>query len=307
MIPHSFAAESGIHISLKAEPLFHIGPLTVTNAMVYGTVVAVLIGCMSLYAAKRMKVKSQKFGVVSLMEIIVEYVINMLQSPFGSREKAAKFAPVFAFYFLFILVNNLMGVLPIVGPGVALGDTPLFRPFTADLNGTIAMSVVAILLVQYMSIKEQGGKKHLQHYFSDRPANPINFFIGILEVFGEFTRIISLSLRLFLNTAVGEILIAVFTSMIIASGRTPVAVIPILLFEALVAYIQAYVFTVLAGTYLGLAISHADHGEHGDNQGTDIGPEPDALTALDPNYASRTSNDHHSPAHLNNQVAGSDG
>lgn len=305
MMLSRFAAENGIHISLKAEPLFDLGPLTVTNAMVYGILTAVLIGFMATYAAKRSKLRASR-GLTNLIEMIVEYVINMLQSPFGSREKAAKFAPVFAFYFLFILVNNLMGLLPIVGPGVAVGETPLFRPFTADLNGTIAMSVVAIVLVQYMSIKEQGGKKHLQHYFSDKPANPINFFIGVLEVFGEFTRIISLSLRLFLNTAVGEILIAVFTSMIIASGRTPVAVIPILLFEALVAYIQAYVFTVLAGTYLGLAISHADHGEHGDNQGTDIGPEPDALVALDPHYASRIS-DHHSPARSNNQAVGSDG
>jgi F-type H+-transporting ATPase subunit a len=138
--------------------------------------------------------------------------------------------------------------------------------------------VIAIITVQYLSIREQGGKKHLQHYFSDKPPNPINLFIGLLEVFGELTRILSLSLRLFLNTAVGEILIAVFTSMILASGRTPVAVLPIFLFEALVAYIQAYVFTILAGTYLGMAISHADHHD-----------------------------DHHSPATLKNQAAGSDG
>lgn len=300
------ATESGIHISLKAEPLFTVGPLTVTNAMVYGLLTAILIGFIATYAAKRSKVKAAK-GLTGLMELLVEYVISMLQSPFGSRAKAAKFAPIFAFYFLFILVNNLMGLLPIVGPGLAVGETPIFRPFTADLNGTIAMSVVAIVLVQYMSIKEQGGKKHLQHYFSDKPANPINFFIGILEVFGEFTRIISLSLRLFLNTAVGEILIAVFTSMIIAGGRTPIAVIPILVFEVLVAYIQAYVFTVLAGTYLGLAIAHADHGEHGDHEGTDIGPEPDALLAADPNYTSRVSPVHHSPARSNNQTVGSDG
>ena len=91
--------------------------------------------------------------------------------------------------------------------------------------------------------------------------NPINFCIGLLEVFGAFTRILSLSLRLFLNTAVGEILIAVFTSLILTGGRTPIAVIPIILFELLVAGIQAYVFTVLTATYLSLAISHA-HDEH---------------------------------------------
>jgi F-type H+-transporting ATPase subunit a len=87
--------------------------------------------------------------------------------------------------------------------------------------------------------------------------------VGILEVIGEFTRVLSLSLRLFLNTAVGDILLAVFTGLVLASGRTPFAVIPIFLFEGLVAYVQAYVFMVLTGTYLGMAIAHAD--EHHDD------------------------------------------
>lgn len=253
-----FAAESGIHISLKAEPLFDLGPLTVTNSMVYGLLVAVVITVVMIWAARRISVLPAK-GPAAWFEIMMEYVTNLLTGPMGTRERAARFAPVFGFYFVFIMITNLLGIIPLVGPAIEYNGTPLFRPFTADLNGTIAMSVIAILIVQYLSIREQGGKKHLQHYFSDKPWNPINLFIGILEVFGEFTRVISLSLRLFLNTAVGEILIAVFTSMILASGRTPLAVIPILLFEALVAYIQAYVFTVLAGTYLGMAIAHADH------------------------------------------------
>ncbi len=259
----SFAlfAASDIHVSLKAEEIFVLGPLTVTNSMLYGLVCAIAICALMVYAARKIKVKPGK-GVAALVEMLVEYVTNMLMGPFGTREKAAKFAPIFGVFFLFIMFNNLLGLLPIVGPGVNVGGTPLFRPFTADLNGTIAMSIIAIVFVQFLSIKEQGGKKHLQHYFTNKPLNPINMFIGILEVFGEFTRVLSLSLRLFLNTAVGEILVAVFTSLVISSGRTPLAVIPIILFEALVAFIQAYVFTVLAGTYLGMAIAHADHDDH---------------------------------------------
>lgn len=264
MLTKIFAA-SDIHVSLKAEKIFSLGPLNVTNSMIYGLLCAVLIGGLMIYAAKRIKLHPAK-GFAAIIEMLVEYVTGMLAGPFGSRERAAKFVPVFGFFFIFIMFNNLLGLLPIVGPGVysnvESGHVPLFRPFTADLNGTVAMSVIAIVIIQYLSIKEQGGKKHLQHYFTDKPLNPINMFIGLLEVFGEFTRILSLSLRLFLNTAVGEILIAVFTSMILASGRTPIAVLPIFLFEGLVAYIQAYVFTILAGTYLGMAIAHA--GEHHD-------------------------------------------
>ncbi len=272
MVPAIFAAESNIHVTLKAETLFTVGPLNVTNSMVYGLISAVLIATLMIVAANRIKVSPKKGFFRNMVDYMIEFIVNLLEAPFGSRKLAEKFTPYFGIYFIFIIFSNLLSLLPIVGESVFSRGADgvhlaLFRPFTADLNGTIALAVIAILMVQYLSVKQQGLKGHLQHYFSDKPANPINFFIGILEVFGEFTRVLSLSLRLFLNTAVGEILIAVFTSMILANGRTPLAVIPIFMFEGLVAFIQAYVFTVLAGTYLGLAISHADHGDsHSDHQ-----------------------------------------
>lgn len=248
-----------IHVSLSAEKLFKLGPVTVTNSMLYGIIVATLIILVLTTVAKKIKVKPQK-GAAGPVEMIVDFVLSLIEGPLGSRDTAVKLAPYFTTYFVFILFSNLTALLPFVGPGLTMmvdGEkTPLFRPFTADLNGTIALAVIAIIMVQILSIRQQGGKNHLKHYFSDKPFNPINFFIGLLEVFGEFTRVLSLSLRLFLNTAVGEILVAVFTSMVIAGGRTPLAVLPILLFEMLVAGIQAYVFTILAATYLGLATAH---------------------------------------------------
>ena len=267
-----------VHVSLKAEELFQLGPLHVTNSILYGFICSALIALFFIWVARRIKLHPKK-GFTAIIELIVEHIISILEGPFGSRQKAIKYAPIFGVYFIFVFFSNILALLPIVGPAVyssAEGlHVPLFRPFTADLNGTVSMAVVAIILVQYLSIKEQGARFHLRHYFSDKPKNPINFFIGLLEVFGELTRIMSLSLRLFLNTAVGEILVVVFTSMIVASGRTPLAVLPILLFEVLVAYIQAYVFLVLTSTYLGLAIGHHD-----------------------------TNHDHHSPAKAMNHSSG---
>lgn len=274
----SFVAATDIHVSLKAEPIFTVGPLTVTNSMIYGVICAVLIGAFFVWVAKRIHVKAQK-GVGQIVEFGVEYIVNLLHGPLGSHSAAVKYAPLFGAYFFFIICTNLLGLVPLVGPGLTVDidgtHTPLFRPFTADLNGTIAMAVIAIIMVQVLSVREQGGKKHMQHYFTNKPFNPINLFVGILDIFGEFTRVLSLSLRLFLNTAVGEILIAVFTSMIAANGRTPLAAIPIFLFEMLVAYIQAYVFTVLSATYLGLAISHA-HEYDDDHQPARIPDEVEA-------------------------------
>ncbi|HIA91655.1 TPA: F0F1 ATP synthase subunit A [Candidatus Saccharibacteria bacterium] len=252
-----FAAEDSAHISLKAEGVFTIGDFTVTNTMLYSPLVALAIVALGIYASKRIGLKPAR-GIAGFFELIVEYVINMLTIVFGNRKKAVKFAPVFGVYFIFIMLNNMSGLLPWVGSGLAFGPTPAFRPFTADLNSVLALSIFSICMVQYLSIKESGLKGHLQHYFTDKPANPINLFVGFLEVLGEVTRVISLSLRLFLNTVIGEILVSVF--IFISGPATPFTLVPIILFELLVAYIQAYIFTVLSATYLAQAIHH-DH-EH---------------------------------------------
>ena len=176
------SGDSGIHVSLKAEKIFEIGGLSVTNSMLYGFLVALFMAVLLVFVARKSSVKA-KNGVIAIIEMIVEFVVGLLESAFGSREKAYKYAPVFGTFFLFILFSNVLGLLPIVGPGLnsttAEGTVPLLRPFTADLNGTIVMSVVAIIAVQVMSIQAQGFKGHLTHYFSDKPFNPINFFIGI--------------------------------------------------------------------------------------------------------------------------------
>lgn len=266
---HHFAATE-IHVSLKAEKVFSLGPINVTNSMLYGVICAAIIIAIMLWAAKKISVLPKK-GPSQIIEMLVEFVLDLLQGALGSRARAVKYAPMLGTFFIFVLFNNLLGLLPLVGPGLTMNvdgeHNPLLRPFTADINGTIALAVIAIIMVQVLSVMEQGGKAHLRHYFTDKPLNPINFFIGILEVFGELTRIMSLSLRLFLNTAVGEILVAVFTSLVAGGGRTPVAALPIILFEVLVAGIQAYVFTVLVTTYLGLATSHSQeaHEDHTDH------------------------------------------
>lgn len=253
----------GPHIALSPEEITKVGGFTISNSIIYGAICAVLLALILLVSRRKIRIKAAR-GFAQIVEILVEFIIGLVEGPLGSRKKAVKYAPIFGTFFLFIIFSNLMGLLPIVGPGVfartAEGNTPLFRPFTADLNGTIAMAVIAIITIQYLSIKESGFLGHLKHYFTDKPFNPINMFIGVLEVFGEFTRMISLSLRLFLNTAVGEILISVFA--FIGKDFRSFTILPVAMFEMLVAGIQAYVFTVLCATYLGLAISHGHDDEH---------------------------------------------
>ena len=256
----------GLHVSLKAEKLFNLGPFTINNSVLYGAICGLVILTIFITARFKIKYRPTKSKLANGVEYLIGFVLDMLTGSLGSRDLAVRFAPFYLAIFSIIITSYLLSLFPIVGEGIfartAEGQFPLFRAFTADINATLAMAIVAIIGIQIMSIRTQGVKKHLQHYFSDKPLNPINFIIGVIEVFGELTRILSLALRLFLNTAVGDILIVVFTSLIAPGGRTPLAVAPIFLFEILVAGIQAYVFTVLCATYLGLAVSHAHEDHH---------------------------------------------
>ena len=256
-------AEDGPPIALSPEAVTHFHGLVISNSVIYGAICSVLLGVILVMANKRIRLRTNR-GLSQIVEMMVEFVIDLIEAPLGSRKKAVQYAPIFGTFFFFIVFSNLMGLMPFVGPGVyattAEGTFPLFRPFTADLNGTIAMAIIAIVTIQYLSIKESGFGGHLKHYFTDKPLNPLNFFVGLLEVFGELTRVLSLSLRLFLNTALGEILISIFT--FIGKDFRSFTILPIATFEILVAIIQAYVFTVLCATYLGLAISHGHDDEH---------------------------------------------
>ncbi len=248
----------GPHITLKADHLFEIGGVAITNSVIYGIVIIAVLIAVGVYLANRTQIRPVR-GAVALFEMLTEGLVGMMEGIFGDRQKAIKYTPVFGTFFIFIVVTYITGILPYVGEGITYNETPVFRAFIADLNGTVAMAIIAILIVQYYSIQELGILGHFRHYFTDKPLNPMNLFIGILEVIGEFTRIMSLSLRLFLNTAVGEILIVVFA--FVGGYFASLTVFPIVVFEILIALIQAYVFTVLAATYLALAISHPG-GEH---------------------------------------------
>ena len=152
----------------------------------------------------------------------------MVEGAFENKKTAKKYTPYFVTIFFFILLNNWLGLLPIVGEGIKSNDYPLFRPFTADLSATLAMGIVTMIVVYVASIRESGGfKKYMRHFFVGSPKNPLFLIIGILEMITDLTRVISLSLRLFLNVAIGEIVIAVFSYL--GHVLAPITALPFLL------------------------------------------------------------------------------
>lgn len=246
-------ADTGPKVHIAPSVLFEYNGFGITNSMVFAWVCAlILIIGLSLIA--KMMTLRPRGGFIQFIEIGTDFVISMLEGSLGSRAKAIKYAPYFATIFFFIAISNILGLLPGVGEAFTYEEVPVFRPFTADLNGTLAAAAISMILIQYFAFRESGFIPHLRHYFAGKLWNPLTYLIGIYEVFNELIRVFSLALRLFLNIAIGEIIIAVFAYL--GKFAAPITSFPFLFLELGVAVLQAYIFVMLSVTYLALAIKH---------------------------------------------------
>src|SRR5699024_6623164 len=137
-----------------------------------------------------------RFG--GAVEFIISYLLNLVEST-GGKKLGRTIFPLVSGLFIFIILANFSGLLPGVG-SILVGDVPLMRPPTADLNMTLAMSTTTFIAVQVFGIRAHGVGGRLKHM-----ATPA--FIFPIEVVSEFSRIISLAARLFGNVFAGEVLL----------------------------------------------------------------------------------------------------
>jgi F-type H+-transporting ATPase subunit a len=263
-----FGVEGPI-VYVSPREVFQIGGFHITNSILYGWICAISLIVLFIWAARRVTVKP-KGGFIQIVEVGVDFITNLVENSFDDKAVARKYVPFFVTLFMFILFNNWLGLLPFVGEGLHGHTGPLLRPFTGDLNGTFAMGAVTMLTVYIASIKEAGGPlKYLKHFFIGSPMNPLFLLIGLLEMFTDLTRVLSLSLRLFLNITIGEIVIAVFAYL--GHILAPLTALPFTLLEFLVAALQAYIFTILSVMYLAIAVNHSSaHPEEADLTGEDL-------------------------------------
>ncbi len=242
-----------IHISLAAEPIFHIGGFPVTNSLLVSLFASVILIVGAIIFSKTFKKIPQRGQ--SVIEMIVEALLNLAESIGGPRTR--DFLPLVISLFLYILLCNWVGLLPGFGSigfkEVKEGHevfVPLLRGATADLNMTLALAIVSFCSIQFfgLSHRKLGYLKKFINFDS-----PISFFTGILELISEFAKIISFSFRLFGNVFAGEVLLTVVVFLV------PVIVpLPFLGLEIFVGFIQALVFAMLTLVFINSAVSHGE-------------------------------------------------
>ncbi|HSH31971.1 MAG TPA: F0F1 ATP synthase subunit A [Candidatus Saccharimonadales bacterium] len=247
-----------MHISLKAETLFHIGSWPVNNSLLAGVIGSLLIAVVFWLGARALK-RSPRSRLAQIVESLCEVIVDAIEAVTHDRAKALRFFPLLATLFIFILINNWLGLLPGVGSITVQteeGVVPLLRGANADLNTTLALAIISVVMTQVYAVRELGVIGHLSKYFS---TNPVLSFVGLLEIVSEFSKMISFSFRLFGNIFAGEVLLIVISALVPLVGP-----LPFFGLELFVGLIQALVFTMLSLVFLEIASSsHGGHKESG--------------------------------------------
>ena len=259
-------AESGPSVHIAPAPVFQLGGLTITNSILYGWICMAFLLVLFIWVARKVTIHP-KGGIVQFIEMGAEFMMNTVESGFENKKQARKYMPYFVTLFFFLLVNNWLGLLPGVGEALTVNGVPVLRAFTADLNATLAAATITMIYVYGASIAAFGSPlKFLRHFFVGSPLNPLYFVIGILEMVTNLMRVFSLAIRLFLNVAVGEIIIAVFTYL--GQVLAPVSAAPFTAVELFVGALQAFIFATLATMYLAAAVNGAAHEQHEQHETT---------------------------------------
>lgn len=243
-----------MHISLAAQTLFFIGSFPVTNAILTSWLVSLTLILVALTSRGRF-----------LLEMVYEGIEDLAVSIAG--EKGRNYTPLAVTLFLFILLSNWLGLIPGVGSigvnskeGEETVFAPLVRSATADLNTTLALALISVIVAQILGIRASGLLSHLKH------------FINPLEIISEFSKILSFSFRLFGNVFAGEVLLAAAASiLILVSGVNRVwygipggiIMIPFVALEILVGLIQAFIFCALTLVFISVFTAHPNHGKEG--------------------------------------------
>ncbi len=268
-----------IEINIQPDVLFTIPGigLPVTNTLLCTWIVIVLLIVFVILMRRR---KDQvPHGFQNFAEWSVESLQNLVKGVAG-EERGRKFFPLVATLFVFILFCNLLDVIPGIDTiGTVHGDvlsanplvlgpihfltsnqynvlTPWFRPPTSDLNLTFAMALIVVITCQVMGFTTLGAGAHLSKYFRFKElfthgiSGPIEFFVGLIEVVTELSRVLSFAFRLFGNIFAGGAVLAVFGFLTVGIGN--IIFIPLELF---VAFVQALVFALLTLVFMQMAVS----------------------------------------------------
>jgi F-type H+-transporting ATPase subunit a len=229
----------------------HIGPvdISITKAVWFLFIGAAITFLILFIVSRLLKDRPGAY------QVIVEDLYGFGRNLGGQvGEEGRKWFPYTLTLFVFILTLNLVGLIP------------NSYPVTSNISFTLTLALLTFILTQYEGFKRNGVVPYFKSFVPPGlPWKPLMVpFMWFIEVLGEFTKPLTLGMRLYANILAGHLLIFVFLSFILYFGTfmaaisVPVAVV-LFAFEIFVAVLQAYIFAILTQVYIELAMFREEH------------------------------------------------
>jgi F-type H+-transporting ATPase subunit a len=283
--PDEAVAQASHGVPIMAEPAIPTAHY-LTSSIVVAAICTVLLLVLARRATRRMELIPR--GTQNVFEALVEGLYDILE-PIVGKHMIARTFPLLATMFIYILTANYFGLLPGVGTigfgeksgPLALSEVtnPLLRPASADLNMTLAIAGLFMVIWLYWTFTVTGPVQFFKHTFGPKGGLtgflkivliPIFAFVGIIEVISIGFRLVSLSMRLYGNIFAGENLLHAMSTL---GDKLPLPIayllsillpLPFYFLELLVGLIQAFVFMLLCAVYIQLSTTHEeeDHPAH---------------------------------------------
>jgi F-type H+-transporting ATPase subunit a len=244
----------GLHLHLPQIHPFEIFglkiDLSITNHVVMLWIAALFLILLFWLAFRTKRVAPS--GVGALLEMLVMFIRDQVAIANMGEKQGKRFTPLLVTFFFFILTCNLMGLIP------------LFSTATGNVNVTLALALVTFLSTQVFGIMESG----FIGYYKSLVPHGVPFYLWplmfVIEIMGLIAKHVALTIRLFANMTAGHIVLFAFLGLIIMFKSfmiSPVSIgfgVFVYFLELLVAFIQAYIFTVLSSLFIGMAV-HPEH------------------------------------------------
>ncbi|MCX7699640.1 MAG: F0F1 ATP synthase subunit A [Gemmataceae bacterium] len=240
---------------------FHL-PNWLTKFVVLQLIAAAVVAFLYIRLARRVQSGEPPRGWGwNALEVILTFIRDQVAKPTLGEEDADRYVPFLWTMFLFILANNLLGLVPFMGSA------------TGSILVTGALALCAFAVIHGAAIVQHGPLHYLKSYFPhiDAPGGwLIGLFIAFIEIFGHFIKTFVLAVRLFANIFAGHMVLAVILSFIAMAKHVPdllfwpisigsvLFIVALSLLELFVAFLQAYVFVYLTALFLGSTL-HPEH------------------------------------------------
>ncbi|MGE3537248.1 MAG: F0F1 ATP synthase subunit A [Candidatus Tectimicrobiota bacterium] len=237
-----------LHHVLDAK-ILDLGTFSITKHVVMMWIASALLVLVFRYAFRERSLVPT--GLANMLEAIIMFLRDEVIIP-NMGEQGKRYLPYLLTVFFFILFCNLLGLIPFCATA------------TGNVSVTAALAIMSLLMIQVGGIKTHGVKHHFQNLI---PHGIPTWLLPIMlpvEIMGQFTKPFALCIRLFANMTAGHIVILSFISMIFILKSLVIAPISVFfalfisLLELFVAFLQAYIFTMLTSLFMGMSI-HPQH------------------------------------------------